>query len=64
MSSVADRVYDDVVKTCSFLMSASAAYIALRSVENRVLGTDHLGNSPLGRMIGDFDESKKPKTVK
>ena len=63
MNNVTKKVLDDVYKTCSFLTSAAAFYIAAYSVETRVFGTNHLGTNSFGKKVIDFDNGKKPKDV-
>lgn len=63
MNTVARKVWDDVVKTSSFLVGTAALYLATRAFENHVIGSDHLGNNPLGRAIDRFDGGKKTGSV-
>lgn len=64
MNNVTKKVWDDVSKTCSFLTSVAALYLATRAFENHVIGSDHLGNNSLGRAVDKFfDGGKKTGSV-
>lgn len=64
MNTVARKVWDDVVKTSSFLVGTAALYLATRAFENHVIGSDHLGNNSLGRAVDKFfDGGKKTGSV-
>lgn len=63
MNKVANKVWGDVIKTCSFLTSTAALYIAARAFENHAVGTDYLGGNFVGKNVDKFDNGKKTKPV-
>lgn len=63
MNKVASKVWDDTVKTCSFIISTTALYIAARAFENHAIGTNYLGGNFIGENVDKFDNGKKTKPV-
>ncbi len=66
MNKVANKVWGDVVKTCSFIISTTALYISARAFENHAIGTNYLGGNLIGESADKFDNGKKaqPATKK
>ncbi len=61
MNKVANKVLGDVVKTCSFIVSATSLYISMRAFENHTIGTNYLGGNFIGECADKFENGKKAR---